>query len=171
MHNKLSKSVTLMLQKGSCGWLEEVCRMNKICEISKEPYIIYELGHNNTTHVCISDWEHHEYLSHCMTKPTKWHVRPIKTQISLGMRPVWSESSLSARRNLESLAIHWMHSEDSDLTGRMPRLIWIFAGPLVILVLSCCGSSVHLSVFAFCIKKLWAFGNPQTKNWSDTGDT
>ena len=29
-----------------------------------------------------------------MTKPTKWHVRPAKTQISLGIRPVWSESSL-----------------------------------------------------------------------------
>ena len=26
-----------------------------------------------------------------MTNPTKWHVRPAKTQISLGIRPVWSE--------------------------------------------------------------------------------
>ena len=25
-----------------------------------------------------------------MTKPTKWHVRPAKTQINLGIRPVWS---------------------------------------------------------------------------------
>ena len=33
-------------------------------------------------------WLH--YLSHRMTKPTKWHVRPVKTQISLGIRPVWS---------------------------------------------------------------------------------
>ena len=32
-----------------------------------------------------------------MTKPTKWHVRPVKTQISLGIRPVWSESSLCAK--------------------------------------------------------------------------
>ena len=31
------------------------------------------------------------YLSRLMTKPTKWHVRPAKTQISLGIRPVWSE--------------------------------------------------------------------------------
>ena len=29
-----------------------------------------------------------------MTKPTKWHVRPAETQISLGIRPVRSESSL-----------------------------------------------------------------------------
>ena len=32
-----------------------------------------------------------------MIKPTKWHVRPAKTQISLGIHPVWSESSLEAR--------------------------------------------------------------------------
>ena len=39
-------------------------------------------------------------------------VRPAKTQISLGIRPVWSESSLSAWRKLGSLATHWAHSED-----------------------------------------------------------
>ena len=38
-----------------------------------------------------------------MTKPTKWHVRPAKTQVSLGIRPVWPESSLSAWRKLGSL--------------------------------------------------------------------
>ena len=68
------------------------------------------------------------HMSRLMTKPTKWHVRPAKTQISLGIRPVWSESSPSAWRKLRSLATHWAHSEDSDQTGRMPRLIWVFAG-------------------------------------------
>ena len=63
-----------------------------------------------------------------MTKPTKWHVRSSKTQISLGVRPVWSESSLSTWRKLGSLTTHWAHSEDSDQTGRMPRLIWVFVG-------------------------------------------
>ena len=52
----------------------------------------------------------------------KMSARPAKTQISLGIRPLWSESSLSARRNLGSLATHWAHSEDSDQTGRMP--VW-----------------------------------------------
>ena len=66
-------------------------------------------------------------MSHLMTKPTKWHVRPAKTQISLAIRSVWSESSLSAWRKLGSLATHWAHSEDSDQTGQMPRLIWVFA--------------------------------------------
>ena len=55
-------------------------------------------------------------------------VRPAKTQISLGIRPVWSESSVSAWRKLWFLATYWVHSEDSDRTGRMPRLIWVFAG-------------------------------------------
>ena len=59
----------------------------------------------------------------------------------MSVRPVWSESSLSAWRKLGSLATHWAHSEDSDQTGRMPRLIWVFAGrTLILLVLSCRGS-------------------------------
>ena len=33
------------------------------------------------------------------------------------------KSSLSAWRKLGSLAAHWVHSEDCDQTGRMPRLI------------------------------------------------
>ena len=37
-------------------------------------------------------------------KTNKVSVRPAKTQISLGIRPVWSESSLSAWRKLGSLA-------------------------------------------------------------------
>ena len=56
-----------------------------------------------------------------MTKQTSWHVRPV-----------WSESSLSAWRKLGSLATHWAHMEDSDQPGRMPRLIWVFAGRTVI---------------------------------------
>ena len=67
-------------------------------------------------------------MGRSMTKSTKWYVRPAKTQISLGIRPVGSESSLSAWRKLGSWATHWAHSEDSGQTGRMPRLIWVFAG-------------------------------------------
>ena len=82
-------------------------------------------------------------MSRNVTKPTKWHVRPAKTQISLGIRPIWSESSLSAWRKLGSLAIHSAHSEDSDQTGRMPRLIWVFAGRhAILLVFSRCGSYI-----------------------------
>ena len=66
-------------------------------------------------------------LIHFVTA-TSWQnqqndVRPAKIHISLGIRPVWSESSLSAWRNIRSLATKWAHSEDSDQSGRMPRLI------------------------------------------------
>ena len=61
-------------------------------------------------------------------KTNKVSVRPTKTQISLGIRPVWSESSLSAWKNIGSLATHWTHSKASDQPGRMPKLIWVFAG-------------------------------------------
>ena len=74
-------------------------------------------------------------------KTNKMSVRPAKTQNNLGIRTVWSESSLSTWRRLGSLATHWAHSEDSDQTGRMPRLIWVLAGrTITLLVLSCRGS-------------------------------
>ena len=47
------------------------------------------------------------YVSCDTIKPTKWHVHLVKTQISLGIRPVCSESSLSAWRKIGSLATHW----------------------------------------------------------------
>ena len=76
-------------------------------------------------------------------KSNKMTVRPAKTQLSLGIRPVWSESSLSAWRNIGLLATPWSHSEDSDQIGRIPRLIWVFAGrKLILLVLSYRGSYV-----------------------------
>ena len=56
-------------------------------------------------------------------KNNKMTVRPVKTQISLCIRPVWSESSLSAWRKLASLATHWAHSEDwSDWTDAQADL-------------------------------------------------
>ena len=79
-------------------------------------------------------------------KTNKVSVHPTKTQISLGIRRVWSESSPSACRNLGSLATHWAHSEDSDQTGQMPKLIWVFARrTLILLVLSCRGSN-HVQI-------------------------
>ena len=87
-------------------------------------------------------------------KTNKISVHPAKTQISLNIRPVWSEYWLFAWRKLGSLAAHWAHSEDSGQTG-MPRLIWVFAGRTVILLLlSCHGSKVsHKSDMAGLFKR------------------
>ena len=91
-------------------------------------------------------------------KTNKMAVHPSKTQVSLGILPVWSESSLSAGRKLGSLATHWAHSNDSDQPGpdqtrRMHRLIWVFAGRThILLILSCRGSNVALHKW-MCVLK------------------
>ena len=79
-------------------------------------------------------------VSRDMTKPTKWMCAQRR------LRSAWAsaqsdQSLLSAWRKLGSLATHWAHSEDSDQTRRMPRLIRVFAGrTATLLVLSCRGS-------------------------------
>ena len=76
----------------------------------------------STTSVCPScsiifehtvDWKYHKNTKNeChMIKPTKWHVCPAKTQISLGICPVWSESLLSAWKNIGPLTTYWVNSE------------------------------------------------------------
>ena len=68
-------------------------------------------------------------------------VGPAKTQISWGIRPDRSGSSLCAQWVAKDPKFLHADSEDSDQTGRMPRLIWVFAGrTLTLLALSCCGS-------------------------------
>ena len=87
-------------------------------------------------YTCILDIWVRVYMSRDMTKPTKW----LSAQSD--------QSSLSAWRSIGSLATHWAHGEDSDQTGRMPRLIWVFAGrTLILLALSCRGSYVHIKTF------------------------
>ena len=114
---KLSKTRFLMIVSNIC---KERTTAGELCWVELLTILPHEPWHDKTN---------------------KMSVRPAKIQISLGICPVWSESSLSAWRNLGSLATHWAHSEDSDQTGRMPRLIWVFAGrTLTLLVLSCRGS-------------------------------
>ena len=68
------------------------------------------------------------YLSCSMTKPTKWPMRPAKTRISLGIRPVWSEASLCLQWVAKDTWFLHADSEGSDQTRWVPRLIWVFAG-------------------------------------------
>ena len=71
-------------------------------------------------------------------KINKISVRPAKTQISLGIRPVWSESALCAQWVAKDPSFLHADSKESDQTGWMPRLIWVFAGRTpTLLVLSC----------------------------------
>ena len=119
------------------------------------------------------------HMSRDMTKPTKWVCAQRRlgsawasTRISLGICPVWSESSLSAWRKLGSLATHWAHSEDSDQTGWILRLIWVFTVCTVtLLVLSCCGSYVwsESSLCAQRVAKDPSFLHANSKDSDQTG--
>ena len=67
-------------------------------------------------------------------KTNKMTVHPAKTQISLGINPVWSESSLCAQWVAKDPSFLHADSKDSDQTGWMPRLVWVFPGCTVILL-------------------------------------
>ena len=85
-------------------------------------------------------------------KTNKMSVRPAKTQISMGICPVWSESSPCAELVAKDRSFLHADSEDPDQTGRMPRLIWVFAGrTAILLVLSCRGSYFHYTVHSYKI--------------------
>ena len=92
---------------------------------------------NCTTLTFLFSWDGSNVYEPRHYKTNEMAVCPAKTRVSLGICPVWSESSLS----------------------RMPRLIWVFAvrmkKPLVLsywseaslgahsLCLSCCGSNIY----------------------------
>ena len=70
------------------------------------------------------------------------------------MRPVWSESSLCTQWVAKDPGFLHADSEDSDQTGQMPRLIRVFTGrTLTLLVLSCRGS--YNIVQPSCLGEIW----------------
>ena len=69
----------------------------------------------------LSVWSWYSPFEPAHDKTNKIACAPAKTQISQGIHPVWSESLLSAWGKLESLATHWVQSEDSDQTGWIAR--------------------------------------------------
>ena len=89
-------------------------------------------------------------MSRHTTKPTKWHVRPTKTQISLGIHPVWSESSLSAWRHLGSLATPWAQVKTLIRLGGCPGWSESSLGAHVILLVLSWGGS-----YLGCITPWW----------------
>ena len=71
------------------------------------------------------------HMSRDVTKPTNWHVRPVKTQISLCIRPVWSESLLCTQWVGKGPSFHHADREDSES---------LLGAQAILLVLSWCGS-------------------------------
>ena len=90
-------------------------------------------------------------------KTNKMSARPAKTQIS----PVWSKSPLCAQWVAKDPRFLHADSEDSDQTGRMPKLIWVFAGrTLILFVLSCRGSII--SYVTIWIESAWCLALSHT---------
>ena len=58
------------------------------CSVKDKIWVVHL--HENVFSFLIFNNPCKEQLSHLVTRPTKWHVRPAKTQISLGICPVWS---------------------------------------------------------------------------------
>ena len=104
-------------------------------------------------------------MSRRTTKQTRWPARPAKTRIRLGIRPVWSQSSISAWRNLGFFATHWAHSEDSDRIERMYRLIWVFAECTWHLFLSCGGSRCTTTTTTTTFATHWAHSEDSGQTW------
>ena len=75
------------------------------------------------------------HKSRRMTKPTKWPVRPEKTKISLGIRPVWSESLLCAQWVAKDPMFLHTDSDDSEQIG-----LSSLGAHVILLVLPYCGS-------------------------------
>ena len=81
---------------------------------------------------CTCTWNHsstNRGIS-CACKPphdktNTMTVHPVKTQINMDIRPVWSESSLCTQWVAKDPSFLHADSKDSDQTGRM---IWVFAG-------------------------------------------
>ena len=114
----------------------------------------------------------HWFLKHFKIKPpydktNKMTVRPAKTQISLGIRPVWSESSLCAqwvaqKPKLSSCGQRRLRSDWADAQAYL-SLRW--GAHIILLVLSWGGSIVPTSMIFRQIKvhklshhmRLWHF--------------
>ena len=73
-------------------------------------------------------WRNKQNYHQRPSLPVPLPVCPAKTQISLGIHPVWSESSLSAHWAVKVSRFLHVDSEDSDQKGQMPNLIWVFSG-------------------------------------------
>ena len=93
-------------------------------------------------------------MSHIVTKPTKWPVRPAKTRINLGIRPVWSVFAvrlknarvlsypLSTQRRLIRLGEcpGWFESDWADAQADL-TLRWAH---VILLILSWVGSYIYM---------------------------
>ena len=109
------------------------CRINFLCMTMKLSQILKPRWSSHGVVVYLFELPH--------DKTNKMTVHLANIPINLGSSPVWSESSLCAQWVAKDQSFPHADSEDSDQTGRMPKLIWVFAGRTVILLVLSQGGS------------------------------
>ena len=100
-------------------------------------------------------------LSRRTTKPTKWHVRPAKTQISLGIRQVWSEPSTCSQSVAKDQCFFWRTAKTLIRLGGCPGWSESSLGTHAILSVLSCGGSLNFEFtlkFVMCLHLTWHFG-------------
>ena len=84
-------------------------------------------------------------MSRSPTKPTKWHMRPAKTQISLGICPVWSVFAMRSMGSSKDLK--FLHADSKDWSD------WADAQT----DLSLCWAHIILLVLSGSISQKWIY--------------
>ena len=122
-----------------CSWWSSLIRVLLTEQSDQSLHCLPLLLH--LLHIWAASWQNQQ--SECAPSED--------SEISLGIRPVWSESLLCAQWVAKYPQFLHAESEDSDQTGQMPRLIWVFSGcTLTLLVLSC--DSCHGSFVILMVK-------------------
>ena len=127
----------------------ENSRRNLTLFTCNKPLKILSLTSIHLIHeIAVILWQQH--LRRIVKKPTKWHVRPAKTQISLGIRRVWS---VFAVRLKKAWVLSYLLSAQrrlwSDLGGCPGWSESSLGVHAISFVLSRCGSFAFHCVFLF----------------------
>ena len=90
--------------------LTAVCYSHSAVNITLLTAVCYS---HSAVNASFSESSLHDFnMSRMMRKPTNWSVRPARTQISLGIRPVWSKSSLCAQWVAKDSS--FLHADSED---------------------------------------------------------
>ena len=89
------------------------------------------------------------YMSCSMTKPTNGMCAQQRLGSAWAFAPS-DQSPLCNRWVAKDPSFLHVDSKDSDQTGRMSRLIWVFAGRTVILLVLSWGGSIISTTWHFC---------------------
>ena len=126
---------TLIGLGGCPGWSESWLGAHSFCWFS------HVVARKVNDHGCdiIRCFKAAIFLEWWIIWATSWENQQNELCAQRRLRSAWASAQsdqppLSAWRKLGSLTTQWAHSEDSDQTGRMSRLIRLYAGRTIILL-------------------------------------